>query len=385
MCGTNNIQHNSVEDIVDGILEIALSLRRKYHPITIFVSSLLPRYNNWSINRLYINEINHYLCYKSKSNGVNFINHTDWTLQDGSLKPNLFYTDKLHLIEERNVKLAVSIYSSINHNTSINDSVSISSKLFACHTGLNLKQEDIHMLPCNISLRNSVCNPDKPIVKYVRKSIFKSISASSVRRGKPIGDSNVRSSKLVSASASSVRPSKHIHGSNVRLSKPITSSNIRPSKPISRSASLICASKPSCGSNVGPSKPFSAINVRASKSVYGSNVSSRKPLSVSDVCPGRTISVSNVCLSNSVREIYVHLTKSVSASNICSGKPVCGGNRRSSNPICRSNVCRSKPNNANILPCKPVVTSHISHVNSSLLKEHLFFILFLSILIFPVL
>ena len=46
MCGTNNIQHNSVEDIMDGIVEIALSLRRKYHPIAIFVCGVLPRDNN---------------------------------------------------------------------------------------------------------------------------------------------------------------------------------------------------------------------------------------------------------------------------------------------------------------------------------------------------
>ena len=36
MCGTNNTHHTSAEDIVDGIVEIALSLRRKYHPIAIF-------------------------------------------------------------------------------------------------------------------------------------------------------------------------------------------------------------------------------------------------------------------------------------------------------------------------------------------------------------
>ena len=77
ICGTNNIQHNSVEDIVDGIIETALSLRRKYHPIALFFCGLLPGDNNWSINRVYINEINNYLCYKSRSNGVNFINHTD--------------------------------------------------------------------------------------------------------------------------------------------------------------------------------------------------------------------------------------------------------------------------------------------------------------------
>ena len=140
ICGTNNIWHSSVEDIVDGIVEIALSLRRKYHPIAIFVCSLLPHDNNWSINRVYVDKINNYLCYKSKLNGINFINHTDWTLQDGSLKTNLFYTDKLHLFEEGNAKLAVSIYHSINRNVSkINEIVSISLKLFACDIGFNLK------------------------------------------------------------------------------------------------------------------------------------------------------------------------------------------------------------------------------------------------------
>ena len=194
MCSTNNMQYNSVEDIV-GIVEIALSLRRKYQPVAIFVCGLLPRDNNWSINRVYIDEINNYLCCKSKLNGINFINHTDWTLQDGSLKPNLFSTEKLHLIEEGNAKLAASIYNSNNPNASkINEIVSISSKLFACDTGFNLKQEDFLMLPCHVTVRNFVCNPDKTTVKYIHKSIYKSVSTSSILPGKLIHDSNVRSS-----------------------------------------------------------------------------------------------------------------------------------------------------------------------------------------------
>ena len=100
MFGTNNIQHNSVEDTVDGIVEIALSLRRKHHPIAIFLCDLLPRDNNWSISRICIDKINNYLYCKSKLNGINFINQIDWTLQDGSLKPNLFYAAKLHFIEK---------------------------------------------------------------------------------------------------------------------------------------------------------------------------------------------------------------------------------------------------------------------------------------------
>ena len=145
MCGTNN---KSVEEIVDGIVEITLSLRHIYHPIAVFVSGIRPRDSNWSINRVYVNEINNYLCCKSNLNGINFINPSDWTFQDGSLKPNLFYADKLYLIEEGNAMLAALIFNSINSNASnINDIVSFSLKVFAGDTGFNLKQKDFPMLP----------------------------------------------------------------------------------------------------------------------------------------------------------------------------------------------------------------------------------------------
>ena len=280
VCGANNIQHNSVEDIVDGIVEIALSLRRVYHPIAIFVCGILPLDSNWLVNRVYIDEINNYLCCKSKLNGINFINNTVWTFQDGSLKPNLFYVDKLHLIEEGNAKLVASICNFVNPNVSnINEIVSVSSKLFACDTGFNLKQEVFPMLPCNVSALNSICNPDKPTVKCVRKSIYRFVSTSSVPPGKPIRSSNFRSSKLVNAC--SVRSSKPIYGSNVRLIKPINFSFVRPSKLVSGSnaryiksvsVSSICPSKQTCGSNVRPGKTFGAINFHASEPEYGSNV-----------------------------------------------------------------------------------------------------------------
>ena len=186
-------------------------------------------------------------------------------------------------------------------------------------------------------------------------------------------------------------------------------------KPVS--VSSICASKQTCGSNVRPIKTFSAINAHAGKPVYGSNACSRKPVSVGYFCPSKTISVSNarssnsgsvinvhstksvsasnicsgkpvcrnnVCSSNSVSAINIHPTKFVKVSDICSGKPVCRNNVRSSKPICRSNVCQSKPTNVNILPCKPVLTDHTYHVDSSILSQQLFFIFFLSILIFSV-
>ena len=61
MCGTNNINVDPVEDIVDGIIDIALSLKKKYQHITVTVCGLIPRDESWSVNRININEINNHL------------------------------------------------------------------------------------------------------------------------------------------------------------------------------------------------------------------------------------------------------------------------------------------------------------------------------------
>ena len=50
------------------------------------------------------------------------------------------------------------------------------------------------ILPCNVSVRNSICDPEKPIVKFACKYLFKTVNTantSSVLPGKPISDSNV--------------------------------------------------------------------------------------------------------------------------------------------------------------------------------------------------
>ena len=89
------------------------------------------------------------------------------------------------------------------------------------------------MLLCNMFVRKTVCNPDSPTKKCVRKSIYKFVSTSSVLPGKRIRDGNIRLCKLVNTS--SIRSSKPIHDSIVRLSKPITSSIAHPSKLVSGS------------------------------------------------------------------------------------------------------------------------------------------------------
>ena len=50
LCGTNNNQWDSSEDIVDGILEIALTLRKKYNHLNTAVFGLLPHDENLLVN-----------------------------------------------------------------------------------------------------------------------------------------------------------------------------------------------------------------------------------------------------------------------------------------------------------------------------------------------
>ena len=112
------------------------------------------------------------------------------------------------MLSKKETLIAISMLNSINLNANINKSVSISSKLLACDTGFNLKQADFPMLHFNVSVRNSVSNPDKSIVKFVCKSIFKTVSTSSFPPGKSISNIIGRSSKLIDANF--VRPSKPI-------------------------------------------------------------------------------------------------------------------------------------------------------------------------------
>ena len=62
----------------------------------------------WSINRLCIKDIKEKLKYVRFS--FSYIGHnTDWTLTNGSLNPELFYSDKIDLLEKENLTLSKSI------------------------------------------------------------------------------------------------------------------------------------------------------------------------------------------------------------------------------------------------------------------------------------
>ena len=114
LCGTNNLHLDAPEDIADGIIEIGSTFKRLYTNINVFVCGILPRGYYWSINRVYINDVNKILKLKYVRFSFSYIGEdTDWTLANGSLNPDFFYSDKIHLVEKGNSKLSKSIRKSI--------------------------------------------------------------------------------------------------------------------------------------------------------------------------------------------------------------------------------------------------------------------------------
>ena len=130
LCGTNNIQCDSPEDIADGILEITVVLKKIYHSAKIVVCGLLPRDHRCSVNRVYVRETNDILFYKCNENHILFINPTGWTLENDSLKSNLFYIDNLHLVKDGNIKLSESIIDASSPVSKVHKNTSMPSKLF---------------------------------------------------------------------------------------------------------------------------------------------------------------------------------------------------------------------------------------------------------------
>ena len=58
LCGTNNLQQDSAEDIVDAIIEIGHCFKKRHHYINIFICMLLPRDECTSVDPVYVTETN---------------------------------------------------------------------------------------------------------------------------------------------------------------------------------------------------------------------------------------------------------------------------------------------------------------------------------------
>ena len=79
------------------------------------------------------------------------IDQTEWTLQDGILKPNVLYVNKLHSIKGGSTKLAELIQRYINPNDYIKKNEPMFFELFSCDIYFNLNQKNFLTLPCSVS------------------------------------------------------------------------------------------------------------------------------------------------------------------------------------------------------------------------------------------
>ena len=93
------------------------------------IFGILPRDDSWSVNRVSIKTVNQILKIKCYESSYTFAIHdSGWTLADGSLNADLYYSDRLHLVEKGNLNLAESIFNSIevsndsNHNNKFSKS-----------------------------------------------------------------------------------------------------------------------------------------------------------------------------------------------------------------------------------------------------------------------
>ena len=78
------------------------------------IFGILPRDDSWSVNRVSIKTVNQILKIKCYESSYTFAIHdSGWTLADGSLNADLYYSNRLHLVEKGNLNLAESIFNSI--------------------------------------------------------------------------------------------------------------------------------------------------------------------------------------------------------------------------------------------------------------------------------
>ena len=110
----STVDKEAPEDITNGLIKIASCFKQGNNAINVFICGILPRDDTSSINCQLIKETNNILKSSCSVNHIKFIDQdSNWIQMDGTLKPDLFYSDKLHLVEKGNLILAKSIYISV--------------------------------------------------------------------------------------------------------------------------------------------------------------------------------------------------------------------------------------------------------------------------------
>jgi len=120
LVGTNNLISDSPIEIVNGIISIGLHFIKKNPDIQVLLSGILPRDSSTSNKRDIIEYVNYHIKMFCKNNEE--FHYVDpgqqWINEDDSLRSDLFFHDKLHLIEKGYEKFSNIILKAIENSTS---------------------------------------------------------------------------------------------------------------------------------------------------------------------------------------------------------------------------------------------------------------------------
>ena len=112
--GTNTLLLDSPGDIADDISEIARSFKTNYRYVKVVTCGILPCDDSWSVNQVFSKDVIQILKLKLYKSYYTFVSYNSgWTLAKGSLSADLYYSDRLHLVEKGHLKLVESIFTSI--------------------------------------------------------------------------------------------------------------------------------------------------------------------------------------------------------------------------------------------------------------------------------
>ena len=98
--GTNNLKKCEALEIAEGIVKIATAIKDRMPNVKIMNTGLLPRNGRNSLFRKEADSVNNHIENCLKDQPILFLKPGEhWTLPNGHLNPDLYYSDQLHLIE----------------------------------------------------------------------------------------------------------------------------------------------------------------------------------------------------------------------------------------------------------------------------------------------
>ena len=115
LCGTNNMQHDELKDIAEGVIACGSKLVEKDPQLHVVITGILPRDQFPSERRNRIQQTNYMLKSKCWTKGFKYIEpSSQWVSATGELESGLYFKDHLHLIRPGNNILAMQMASIVS-------------------------------------------------------------------------------------------------------------------------------------------------------------------------------------------------------------------------------------------------------------------------------